>query len=198
VPARTTDTRTGHCAAPGAEHRPVVFGREFLFSNCRQLTPALSPSRMQRLAPGSVILFGSTVSARSVLDTVFVVASGQRYVIGEPDAFGGTVPEVFRTVTLDALGGTGKLAGTSARLYRGAMHGAGSDDPHSFVPSRADGEPFARAAITLPGYINPRSTDSVRSTVVTAHQAREAWQHVVSQVRGQGLDLAVSLAAPHS
>jgi DNA-binding CsgD family transcriptional regulator len=110
----------------GAERQntdPFVFGETFLYSNCRQFTPDEQPSRLQRLSPGSVILFGSTLERRFVLDTVLVVGSATRYVIGEPGSFDGGIPAAFRAATLEPLAAARKLIGVSAHLYQGVMHG---------------------------------------------------------------------------
>lgn len=53
---------------------PWVFGREFLYSNCKQIVRVSNATSLQRLLAGSVILFGSTLGGQFVLDTVFVVA----------------------------------------------------------------------------------------------------------------------------
>jgi hypothetical protein len=49
-----------------------VFGETFLYSNCRQFAPDERPSILRRLAPGSVILFG-TIGHQFVLDTALLV-----------------------------------------------------------------------------------------------------------------------------
>ncbi len=76
-------------ARPGQRVRqntdPYVFGESFLYSNCRQFTSQLRPTRLQRLPLGSVVLFGSHLRGQFVLDTVLVVASRTPYTIGQPD-----------------------------------------------------------------------------------------------------------------
>jgi hypothetical protein len=67
-------------------------GPSFLYSNCRQFTSQLRPTRLQRLAPGSLILFGSNLRGRFVLDTVLVVGSRTPYTIGQPDQPSDRVP----------------------------------------------------------------------------------------------------------
>jgi hypothetical protein len=63
---------------PASYHRlqntdPFVFGERFLFTICQQHT-ATGPTQLRFLERGSVILFGSSVGRRFVLDTVFVVS----------------------------------------------------------------------------------------------------------------------------
>jgi hypothetical protein len=188
--------RPGDLRALRQNTDPLVFGDAFLYSNCRQFTLALRPSAMQRMAPGSVVLFGSTLDQRFVLDTVLVVACAMPYVIGEPGVFGDEVPELFIAAVLEPLAASRKLSGAQARLYRGAMCGESSDAMYSFVPARPDGAPFPRPVIELPGYVNPLSTQSARSTPVTSRQARQVWDQVTDQVRDQGLHLAFRLTEP--
>ncbi len=59
---------------------PWVFGTNFRYSNCKQLTYGRRASALQRLTPGSVILFGSgkRKEGRFLLDTVFVVGEKRR------------------------------------------------------------------------------------------------------------------------
>jgi hypothetical protein len=175
---------------------PFVFGKAFLYSNCRQFTATLGPSRMQRLAEGSVVLFGSKLNHDFVLDTLMVIGSGTPYVIGEPDEFGYDVTDVFRAATLEPLAASPKLAGTRAMLYRGLMYGSGRQEMFSFVPADANCQPFARTIIELAGLVNPANPRGAKTTRVTPDQARHACHEVVRQVRKQGLDLAVFLAEP--
>jgi hypothetical protein len=175
---------------------PFVFGEAFLYSNCRQFTHDQQPSRLQRLAPGSIILFGSTLDRRFVLDTVLVVGSATRYVIGDPGSFDGEVPAAFRAATLEPLAAAQKLIGASAHLYQGVMYGPEQQEIFSFVPVTVGNQPFARPAIELPGLVNPASWRSARPTVVTTQQARDVWRDVVGSVLAQGLSIGVFLAEP--
>ncbi len=60
-----------------------------IYSVCKQITgPDRTPTAMQRLTPGSVICFGSTIDQEFCLDTVFVVASAEPWTAAsatEPD-----------------------------------------------------------------------------------------------------------------
>ena len=175
---------------------PSVFENTFLYSNCRQFTPLFNPSQIQHLAPGSIILFGSKLHHRFVLDTLMVIDSGTPYVVGEPDSFGEEVPDTFRAAALEPLAASRRLAGRKASLYRGVMHGPGQQEIFSFVPAWANDRPFARPALRDLDEINPESGQSAKATVVSAHRAAEVWHDVVTQIRGQDLDLALFLAEP--
>ncbi len=53
---------------------PFVFGECFYYTACRQHHSG-RPTKFQQLAPGSLILFGSSLHGRFVLNTAFVVDS---------------------------------------------------------------------------------------------------------------------------
>jgi hypothetical protein len=152
---------------------PFVFGGAFLYSNCRQFTPERTPSRMQRLAPGSLVLFGSALDGCFVLDTVMVIGSAEPYVIGGPDPFGDDVPDVFRAAALEPLAAS-KLSGAAATLYRGRMYAPGRQEMFSFVPAAGDGRLFARPVIEMPRFVNPCDAVSAKATPVTTADAAAA------------------------
>lgn len=147
--------RPGDVQARRQNTDPFAFGDTFLYGNWRQFTSVFNPSCMQRLAPGSIILFGSKLNHRFVLDTLMVIGSATPYVIGEPESGGDDVPSVFRAAVLEPLAASRRLAGTKAVLYRGRMHGPRQQDMFSFVPACAEGRPFARPAIRVAELVNP-------------------------------------------
>lgn len=179
---------------------PWVFGDSFLYSNCKQLTPLKRPSALQKLPVGSLILFGSGVADRYVLDTVFVVReilSG--FVPGETLPL---VDEAFQICTIDSLTTCEPaVAEASFTLYRGAT----PEDPvagmFSFVPCRpahSETARFPRPVIELPAVINPLSRQSPSGAklrhplpAVTA-----AWSTVAGQLLGAGLALGCDFQLP--
>jgi hypothetical protein len=113
---------------------PFVFGAAFLYSNCRQFTLKRTPSRMQRLAPGSLALFGSTLDGCFVLDPAMVIGSAEPYVIGGPDPFGDDVPDAFRAAAPEPLAAS-KLNGSAPRCTEaGCMSLGGGRCSASFLP----------------------------------------------------------------
>jgi hypothetical protein len=137
---------------------PWVFGDCFRYSNCHQL----NQSSLRTLAPGSVVLFGSSSRRDRIfaIDTVFVVGTNAAlFSPGEPPV----TEEAFRVSTLDSLVTSGNAQDIFV-LYRGATYENQISGMYSFVPCRrADcTEPrFARPPISLPAdYINPSSTQS--------------------------------------
>ncbi|MCI0689930.1 MAG: hypothetical protein L0Y54_22235, partial [Sporichthyaceae bacterium] len=99
---------------------PWVFGETFLFSNCRQLTPAGNPSALQRLTRGSIILFGSQLDGRFVLDTVFVVADAAPYTPNQAEHL--DLDDAARACIIEPLTLPGRKdhSGAGFMLYRGA------------------------------------------------------------------------------
>ena len=128
---------------------PFVFGNRFLYTFCRQP----KNGRLQQLAPGSLILFGSRKGSgehyRFVLDTVFVVASSvdhQRANYLETAA--PLVDDIFRATTLDPMYRDERspvdVSISQRRLPR-------VDGMFSFIPClpAASGRIFARPSIGL-------------------------------------------------
>ena len=125
---------------------PFVFGKHFLYSNCRQpKNPGL-----KRLADGSVIAFGSAKRVngewRWMLDTVFVVKDSVCYyprnaceIVGTPDAFrvatGGPLTHNNRS----SAPGMCAPAGERLRLYRGATPCDPVNGMFSFFPATPSG-----------------------------------------------------------
>ncbi len=168
---------------------PLVFGRTFIVSNCKQQAAPF----LQRLAPGSVILFGSRLHGAFVLDTVFVSASASLFVPAERLAQNEDDP-LLRHLVLEPLSAHGKTRSHTFALHRGRMHADGLAPPFSFVPCTPGEEGFARPAIQIPGLINPangRQPSGARGVAVT-----EVWREVVDQVQAAGLALGVEISEP--
>ncbi len=177
---------------------PWVFGDCFRYSNCHQL----NQSGLQNLAPGSVILFGSTLGLASdtgprfVLDTLFVVGEQrERFTPTNPPK----TDEVFRVSTIEPLatGGDPGACGASGicgdanawfTLYSGATYEAPINGMYSFVPCRrVDRENFrfARPALSLPAEIvNPWSWQSPKGAgrPLPVDEIRGLWAIVRDQV----------------
>ena len=187
---------------------PWVFGEQFRYSNCRQLYRG-RPSGLQSLPRGSVILFGSRLSGRFVLDTVFVVADGFAATVDDhldvdPDPL--FRRNVWGSLTTDTTNGEGWLRSQEFTLYRGATPQNPVGGMYSFVPARPGGQDrFARPAITSPGglrrpVVNPRNSrapSGFRSADrIPLGQAAMVWADVAATVARQGLVLAHHLDDP--
>lgn len=184
--------------APRHNTDPWVFGKTFLYSNCKQLTPHGTPSALQSLTRGSLILFGSVLDHEFVLDTVFVVADSVRYTPSSADHL--DVDDAFRTCTVESLTipGDKDHRNSTFTLYRGATLEDQVDGMYSFVPARPSTTPdlrFARPAITAPGYVNPASKQSPSGVrrPLGANEVSQVWASVRNQVFDAGCVLGVSL-----
>lgn len=184
---------------------PLLFGPDFIYSNCKQ-----NPT-MRHLAEGSLILFGSgtDVDGRRgfVLDTCMVVGSREPGWITEKD------PNPYGTSTLDdaVLGALASEHRAARRreavphtIYRGRSWKAGTDEPFSFVPclpAEPEVVPFPRPALDLPNladWINPRMQQGIKGSAHTAtpDEVQQVWTAVRDAVLLQGLSLAVRLSDP--
>lgn len=178
---------------------PWVFGPAFLYSNCKQTTPTGSATALQGLPPGSVILFGSTLASRFVLDTVFVVGELVRRWTPADDSR--VADEAFRACTIRSLA-SGGHAHRAFTLYRGATPAMPVDGMFSWVPCqpRTDrGWPrFRRPTILLPDIVNAASKRSPRGSKVarSAQDIRAVWAEVAEQTEMQGLSLGCGLRTP--
>jgi hypothetical protein len=153
---------------------------------------------MQRMDIGSLILFGSLMDHRFVLDTAFVVASKQPMSRDDYEDIAGS-DEAFRSVVCEVLYRGDSLEHKNT-LFEGATPEARVEGIFSFFPSLPEADApvgFARPAIELPGYINERSRQSERRTDVgSIDEVVDAWESVVDQILDQGLVLGVYAETP--
>jgi hypothetical protein len=181
---------------------PWVFGDHFHYSNCKQLTNAgRTITSMQRLTEGSLILFGSSVDNRFVLDTALVVGRVQGgYTVRDHDHL--DVSDAFRTATIESMASPEDAQiDLQLTLYDGATPDRPSEGMFSFVPCLphgAAGPRFARPAIELPGIINPKSRQSTSGSKkpLSIEEVRQAWDSVVAQVHDQDLLLGTRMELP--
>jgi hypothetical protein len=97
-----------------------------LYSNCKQIIgPQRRPTSMQRLRPGSVICFGSTIDHEFCLDTVFVVGSAEPWTPAHVADL--EVDDAFTACTAESITAGGTDAHADLTLYQGATF----DDPVS-------------------------------------------------------------------
>jgi hypothetical protein len=170
---------------------PLVFGEQFIWSNCRQQQNA----KLRQVGPGSLVLFGSKVLGRFALDTMFVVAGSSSYRPIDGLADGGALDPLV----IEPLALSDKDAGTTFRLYRGATPAAPVDGIFSFAPCMPfDGEHlgFARPILDLGDLLNHNLTQNARCTPATVETAGAVWRSVVEQVLAAGLMLGTSFLIP--
>jgi hypothetical protein len=178
---------------------PWVFGDRFHYSNCKQLTNrGRTITAMQRITPGSLILFGSSVNNEFVLDTAFVVGRVQgTYTVREHDHL--QVSEEFRMATIESMASPDEAQiDLQLTLYDGATPDEPFEGMFSFTPCvsyEGEASRFPRPTIELPGLINPKSRQSVNgvSRPLPTKEVRSAWDRVVQQVESQDLLLGTRL-----
>jgi hypothetical protein len=181
---------------------PFVFGA-FLYSNCMEDhewpkgSGLFRRGAMSRLAPGSVVLFGSTRAGKFLLDTCLVIADvididNLHY----EEQTRHRVPDAFVDATLRPI-----FTGVRSRelsLYVGAEYKR-SSEPFSFfpcLPTRVEPLAFPRPAIhpegALAGVINPKSSRRFRRYPCDLSRAIDAWTEVRNQVvQSHGINCGV-------
>jgi len=183
---------------------PLVFGSHFRYSNCKQFDQKNgTPTGLQDLEPGSVILFGSKRrgTVQFVLDTVFVVARGRSYA---PATVSCLFDEPFvRRVVVEPLLTWEGPRSQRFTLFDGATPDDAIDGMFSFVPCLpfdGDFHRFSRPVIELPEFVNPRSQQSpggyTRRDRVELATAYGAWRSVADQVEAAGCRLGYDLPEP--
>lgn len=178
---------------------PYIFGDRFLYSVCKQK----SVKRLTRMAPGSLLLFGSQLEGNFVLDTVFVVGMGpvkhSRHTWAQE--LRGEVSDVYEAATLEPVYADVKTNDEDQfSLYAGATIDRPVHGMFSFFPCRpfddAESSGFQRPAIVLDGVVNPASRQSPKATAADLDTIASMWQSVVSQVRAADLCLGLRAREP--
>lgn len=168
---------------------PFVWGDRFRYTFCRQR----GNGKLRRLGRGSLVLFGSSLQHRFVLDTVLVVAGWVEH--RKPRDLIGRTDDAHMRATIDPMYGWGD----DKRTYR-LYFGATPDDPvegmFSFVPARpaaGSASGFARPAIYFDDLINPDTRMQARVRDVGIDKLPQLWQAVTDAVTEEGLVLATEL-----
>jgi hypothetical protein len=185
---------------------PFVFGDRFFYSICKQNNKR-GPTAMQRLARGSVILFGSGQHrSQFAVDTVFVVADYIDWNLSNyRKRLAGAVPPEYFHSTLEPIAYEMKVRNLSPsqtfRLYVGATVEKPYAGMFSFFPCRPAKEGvdkgFARPVLRRAGIITDNLTQGQRMNPQPDVAAvKELWDDVARQVLDQGLALGVHANLP--
>jgi hypothetical protein len=178
---------------------PWIWGEEMFYSCCKQTVGDDDrPTSLQRLTPGSVICFGSTLAGEFCVDTVFVVASSEPWVASDASEL--AADEAFIACTVESVASSPE-ANVRFILYRGATFDRPFEGMYSFVPARRADDPaprFQRPAIEAPELINPASRQAPRGSKrsLSSDRVANAWSEIKNQVIDAGLLLAVALETP--
>lgn len=200
---------------------PFVFGDQFYYTWCKQKTNyGRSRTQLACLEIGSLILFGSRLNWKFVLDTVFVV---DRWIDHERENYKQVlkreIPQAYAEVTIapayqEHFPGS-KVCGSSKadpdmeasncgpglpnRLYFGATYDRPYAGMYSFFPCLPYGthsNGFARPQITLPDVITDGLNQSFKATSLDQSTITSLWNNIVDQVDSQGVMLGVWAAMP--
>lgn len=185
---------------------PFVFGDRFFYSICKQ-NNRHGPTAMQRLARGSVILFGSGKHrSQFVVDTVFVVADYVDWNLSNyRERLKDVVPPEYFHSTLEPIAYEMKVRNLSPsqtfRLYIGATVEKPFEGMFSFFPClpAKDGEAkgFARPSIRREGIITDNLTQGQRmNPMPDIADVRALWSDVARQILEQDLRLGVHADLP--
>jgi hypothetical protein len=183
---------------------PYIFGDRFLYTYCQQAgSSRWNSTELSHLSAGTLILFGSHLGGRFVLDTAFVVSDWITHSRNTwRQEVSGAVSSVYEAVTLEPMYSDPIPAHVQFRLYRGATADDPINETFSFFPCLPTdgGTPigFARPTIYLDGIINPRLTQNRKTTELDHAAIAEVWSEVVRQVQAQGLMLGVAAEEPQS
>jgi len=182
---------------------PFVF-EQFFYTGCQQYT-VNGPTQLRSLEKGSVVLFGSSLGGRFVVDTVFVVESwiehDQHSVM--TNAYP-QVPDGYRDVTLKpwylSNNDSCKAPQSSVRLYFGATHKEPFADMYSFfpcIPYSEGSSGFVRPVIDIAGITNGACQQGKRlNPQPNLSTTARLWDEVVQQVEAQGCSLGIHADMP--
>ena len=185
---------------------PFVFGDRFFYSICKQNNKR-GPTAMQRLARGSVILFGSGQHrSQFAVDTVFVVADYVDWDLSKyREQLKDVVPPEYFHSTLEPIAYEMQVRDLSPsqtfRLYRGATAEKPYEGMFSFFPclpaKAGEAQGFARPVLRRAGIITDNLTQGQRlNPQPDVASVRALWKDVARQVLDQGLRLGVHADLP--
>ena len=178
---------------------PFVFGDCFKYFVCKQWKKANGQAtKLSRLEPGSMILFGSTHGPDSdaffQLDTVFVVACCLEYSPSNP----AKLPP-HPAISDDYLKAVFRMAfpkrdseipsDLRLRLYFGATASNRVDGMYSFAPARPAGNAaagFSRVQLKDLPYITNNLNSAPLCTDASLTEVTQAWKHVRELSRKHG------------
>lgn len=183
---------------------PFVFEDAFYYRICQQIRRT-GPTQLSFLDIGSIVLFGSHVNGRFVLDTVFVVDDSREYPdVMDSKELNGFVPSLYSEIVGIGLGnevgdnnGCGRCNANTTnhpvhfRCYRGATFENLVNGMYSFVPCRLsdDTQWFERPVLT------PKDVDFISEIQsqgfklkrgVSLEESRAIWESVREACHKQG------------
>ncbi len=167
---------------------PCVFcdknsSREFLYAFCQQKKDGKDNTLLKSLKKGDVVVFGSHVAGKFIIDTVFVVAESIPYSGKTIGQFKGSVPNWYFPLTLNHV-----APDACFTLYKGATYNNPVDGMYSFFPCVIDekiNSGFERPDLKD---FNSGQTQGIVNVELSAH---DVWQEIVAKVYATNLSLGV-------
>lgn len=189
---------------PGLQNTdPFVFDGPFLYCCCKQLRDDGTATYLRNLERGDVILFGSQVAGRFLLDTVFVIRESQLFDSARgPKELKGRLADSFIEATLKPLANPGRgrcetgCGPGEYRLYWGATPGARVDGMFSYAPAKLADDPvnsFERPSLENLEFIENGMNMGFRNCYCPE---RQGWEIVTRVVTERGLTLGTSFQLP--
>ena len=177
---------------------PCVFGTSFKYSICRQTPKGI----MRRLAPGSLIIFGSRINCEFYLDTVFMVGDiAIDYRTGND--LKAMCSKEYKNLTVD------RLPAGNYTFYRGITPNGEKllqEQCFSFVPARLSSmnsrserckvDLVQLNSIAQMKAFNVDVWRNKKASSASAAQIISVWNEVVRQVTEQKFVLGVRFAWP--
>jgi hypothetical protein len=176
---------------------PFVFGKKFKYSICRQ-----SIAKLRNLADGSLIIFGSRVNFRFVIDTIFVVKGSCPY--DNPNAACFNDDEIYREIVIKMACGPDDRITVPNTLYTGATFDDDFYGMYSFVPAKpaddnvkvgfprialpsgfyktAMSKYFSRWKVLEDGKIYEGKNMGVKMTDASIPEIKEFWEYIKNVV----------------
>ncbi len=187
---------------------PFIFGNNFYWAFCRQG----SQPRLTKLSSGDLVLFGSKINNKFVIDTVFVIREGIDYSWNTYNLGTSGVSNIIKKcpeydeITLKA----GSCSSSNPdyyynyRLYVGVNYNErdSHNEMFSFFPTKQYDtiKGFKRPEIDLSDYFNyddiKINPQSARRLTVEDNKLKRIWQEVKKQVVEQDLNLGVYTKIP--
>jgi len=171
---------------------PFIFGDKFKYAICQQK----SRSSLKNLDIGSLILFGSSIDSRFVIDTVFVV--GERKIYNTSNIENIDDDSIYTDIVLKMACKEDKSDGEQYTLYYGATYKDRNkyNGMFSFVPAKAYNgreQCFPRFYFhddfyksendKLNKYITQRQTEGINSTRdININEVKVFWEYIKNEV----------------
>lgn len=180
---------------------PFVFGDDFYYVCCQQATKR-GFTQLRFLEPGSVILFGSCLNQKFILDTVFVVKD--YYEIESLAQISQYVSDTYIDVTLRRIFSCTSPnrnkcnTNQNFRLYVGATFDNPINEMFSFFPcipySNKVDQCFSRPIIEIPNVISDLKSQGYKLT--RNGNLQQLWQQTKNQVEQVGLEIGIYSELP--